>query len=241
MSRGTKDLAPALPRGWYAFDLPGYRDHTRFATYSLFDFEALPPIDDLLDDDFRRLAAEPPKGEDSLADFDRPRPLAEELADVTAGLDVALPAGFTRFMESGDLQRRVRSCTACFLMAPEFVVETTGPEPGHLVHFLSDQQWCAHWHLHVNRSGGSFVVASWRAYGIDRDDEGGGGEPGRPVDLESEEHVWLCARSFPEFMYRFFLENEIWFALRAEKRPLTPREQAYVDHYRKPGSAHGNS
>jgi len=52
------------------------------------------------------------------------------------------------------------------------------------------------------------------------------------VDLESED-IYLCAPSFPEFIYRFWLENELWLALN-ERRQDLPRDQArYVEHYRR--------
>jgi len=32
--------------------------------------------------------------------------------------------------------------------------------------------------------------------------------------------------------YRLWIENEIWFALAYDKRPLTPLELEYVNHYK---------
>ncbi len=43
----------------------------------------------------------------------------------------------------------------------------------------------------------------------------------------------LVAPSFQHFVYRWWLENELWDALSAPKpKALTPRQAKYVAHYR---------
>jgi hypothetical protein len=42
-----------------------------------------------------------------------------------------------------------------------------------------------------------------------------------------------CVASFSEFLYRFWIENEIWFALALEKWPLTSEQEGYANHYRR--------
>ena len=37
----------------------------------------------------------------------------------------------------------------------------------------------------------------------------------------------ICADSFGEFIYRFCIENSLWFALR-DNLPLAPDEQSYL-------------
>jgi hypothetical protein len=41
----------------------------------------------------------------------------------------------------------------------------------------------------------------------------------------------ICADTFLEFIWRFWIENEIWFKLSLEKQPLTPAQADYVKHY----------
>ncbi|MGA8459392.1 MAG: hypothetical protein WB800_28615 [Streptosporangiaceae bacterium] len=43
----------------------------------------------------------------------------------------------------------------------------------------------------------------------------------------------ICARTFVEFVWRFWIENEIWFALarKTQSQPLTFDQQHYVSHY----------
>jgi hypothetical protein len=52
------------------------------------------------------------------------------------------------------------------------------------------------------------------------------------VDLSGIEFA-CCASSFSEFLYRFWIENEIWYSLIDDdsQRPLKTFEQAYVNHY----------
>ena len=45
-----------MPRIWLFTDLPGYRDHPdQYATYSSFEWDKLPPIQAVLDDEFKWL------------------------------------------------------------------------------------------------------------------------------------------------------------------------------------------
>ena len=52
------------------------------------------------------------------------------------------------------------------------------------------------------------------------------------IDLSGLQFAY-CAPSFSEFLYRFWIENEIWFALRVEckSRSLNTLELDYVAHY----------
>ena len=133
---------------------------------------------------------------------------------------------FRRFMTSPELQRRVRSCTACYLDPGQRVVETTGMIAGHLMHFLSDLQSFMHWYLHLAGGGWAAVLTSPNLYCYCIDDPEWPGYPSvahEQIDLRGLEFFY-CAPSFSEFLYRFWIENEIWFALVYDKRPLKPLE-----------------
>jgi hypothetical protein len=41
----------------------------------------------------------------------------------------------------------------------------------------------------------------------------------------------VCAEFFSEFLYRLWIENEIFFRLR-ERDALTPEQGRYAEHYR---------
>ena len=42
---------------------------------------------------------------------------------------------------------------------------------------------------------------------------------------------FVCAASFSDFIYRLWIENEIWFRLQLESRPLTEEQERYVGFY----------
>jgi hypothetical protein len=216
------NLQAALRQSWTAFGLPGAREISNFATYEMNPDLRLPPIAVELDDEFNWLRERRTRAvaEWAISGGDE---LVTQYIAIRDQVDVALPTAFDTFMQSTTLHRRIRSHTACYLEMPEFPVCTTGVEDGYLIHFLSDQQWCCHWNLYLNRSGEQLVLGSDEAFGF----EGQKGESS--VDLREEE-VWICTHSFNEFVYRFWIENEI--AFKHGVKPLTPEQQAYVDFYR---------
>jgi hypothetical protein len=107
--------------------------------------------------------------------------------------------------------------------------------PGYLVHFLSDSQSCAHWYIHISRSGSSAVLESEDYYGLTAEHSNWIENPAcrlEKIDLTVQDFFW-CAPSFSEFLYRFWIENEIWFAgYEKTRRPLTELEMGYVRHYK---------
>jgi hypothetical protein len=217
--------------GWWGVELPGYRPSE--GTYMLYACEELPPIQERLDDGFAWLEAQP-QWQAGISEYgynQRQRASVESLQE-QAG--VALPAAFHTFMASKALQRRVRSCTDCYLELGDRPVRTAGAAPGTLIHFLSDSQWVLHWFLFVGDDGQEAVVVSPYPYGLkgDEGDEALNNLYQRDgIDL-MQEPTWFCADSFAGFIYRFWLENEIWFAAEVGEDGLTAGQQAYVDHYK---------
>jgi hypothetical protein len=221
-----------MKTGWWAFELPGYRPHPRPSTYSLFSYEELPPIQAALDDDFRWLKSEPVRqramAESGYADGSKPG--LGKLPEIIAQLDVKPPQSFMIFMGSVELHKRLRSCTDCYFDVADHASKT---KTGFLIHFMSDSQWCVHWYIHVGYSGEHYVAASLNVYGfalVDADADSDKADQPDEIDVESEE-IWFCSPTFKEFIYRFWLENEIWYALVWDKRPLAQLEQAYVNWY----------
>jgi hypothetical protein len=54
---------------------------------------------------------------------------------------------------------------------------------------------------------------------------------GANPDPAEELATMVVAESFNEFIYRFWIENEIWFALN-DGKPLTDEQRRYAEHYR---------
>jgi hypothetical protein len=100
-----------------------------------------------------------------------------------------------------------------------------------LIHFLSDQQWVLHWLLYLGPDGSEAVVVSPEPIGF------GDGEnlSPRPVDLGAAQAVLaVCSDSFEEFLYRFWIENELFFGLAVDAMPfeaLPPDLRAYAERY----------
>jgi len=222
-------MSDEMKTGWWSFELPGYRPHPdAFATYTLFSYEDLPPILEKPDNDFEWLKSQATKEHSLFKNCypDGSKPDLSKLARIVSDARINLPESFIIFMNSIELQKRVRSCTDCYLDVADYAVRTKGSMAGYLIHFLSDSQWVGHWYIHVDHRGNHSIVTSLNPYGFHLEEE----STSREIDMQEEE-FWLCAPSFTEFIYRFWLENEIWFALAEEERPLNKTEQVYVDKY----------
>ena len=220
---------PALPRVWWATDLPGYREHlTPFATYSPFAYADLPPIERTLDDELRWLRSERAVplslGQSEPGDATPERAAtAVELDALLRGVAVQLPPAFRSFISEPEPRTRIRSATACYLDLAQFPVDVAGG--GSLIHFLSDQQWVLHWLLYVGADGSEAVVVTESAFAFEAD-----GERFDQWD-PADGGMSVCAESFSEFLYRFWIENEIWFRAASDHASLTDEQQRYGKHY----------
>jgi len=111
VSGGPAHPLAALPRVWWFSWLPGYRPGAR-ATYAGYELDDQPPTP--ADEGLRWLENEAGKPEWSIADGDPVRALTSAgLEAVASGLPV--PASLRLLAARGDLQRRIRSATACYL------------------------------------------------------------------------------------------------------------------------------
>ena len=226
----------AMPQRWLRVQLPGYREFPERHTYDGFRLEELPPIPVELDEEcewLMRYGKSYFTGGLNQYEHDIQPALIEKLALTR---QIKLPHSFQRFMSSPELQSRVRSCTDCYLDPGERIVETIGSVPGHLIHFLSDSQSCAHWYLHIHSSGDSAVLESPDLYCYQIEHSDWIENPScrlECIDLSGLDFAY-CAPSFSDFLYRFWIENEIWFALRDKEsqRPLSFLELQYVGHYK---------
>jgi hypothetical protein len=221
-----------LPRAWPAPELPGYRQHPdEYATYSTFAYDELPPVGRRLDDDLHWLLREP-LVTPSLAETEEAAttPATEEaLERLLAGQQVTLPRAFAAFIRSGGLRARVRSCTDCYLDLADFAVPVASG--GWLIHFLSDSQWVLHWLLYCGTDGGEAVVATPRPLGFELEADG---DEATVRVFDPAAGAAVCAESFSEFLYRFWIENEIWFrrsGVDGPVRRLTAEQRRYVEHY----------
>jgi len=222
----------ALPQRWVHIQLPGYRQLPQHHTYESSALADLPPIPVELGEGCEWLRRSGQSySHEGLDQYERDiQPPFVELLAQRAKVD--LPSSFRLFMTDSDLQSRVRSCTDCYLDPGERVVETNGSIAGHLVHFLSDSQSCAHWYLHILPSRETAVLESSDLYCLQVENSRWIENPAchlERIDITRQNFVY-CAPSFSDFLYRFWIENEIWFAL-VQGGSLTKLAKEYLHHY----------
>jgi hypothetical protein len=89
--------------------------------------------------------------------------------------------------------------------------------------------------LHILPEGDSAVLASPDLYGLKVENSDWIENPScrlERIDLSRSQFAY-CAASFSEFLYRFWIENEIWFASvdKPGSRSFNALELDYVGHY----------
>ncbi len=233
-----KPSSSPFPCRWQSFDLEkaGLRDlRPRVGTYGSYDFFALPPLPFELRGDWSWLRANKPFEHNILDGATLLQPIPDSirsLEDDAGSAGVTLPETFLRFVSDEDLPSRVRSNTLCYLdPSPGLGAPPNGN--GRLVRFLSDSQGCLFWYLYLAPDGDHAVLSSGDFYGASNEEEGyfsGPYSEGVREDRKTE-NLSFAAESFEEFICRFWIENEIWFA-GFEKREIPPDGQRYVEAYR---------
>ncbi len=217
---------------WWSFDLGQYRSCD--GTYCFYAYESIPPIREL-DGTLDWLGPLDPQTDREMEIHRNTVEARGKLAQIEADaakLGVALPESFVRLMGSPELQDRIPSCTACFFRLSKHITPCVGAEHGYIVRFLNDQQDVLLWFLCLTPQGEQRVLVS--AAPLDElDDE----YPDGPSEDERNAliaNTFVCAPSFDAFIYRWWLENTLWFKLNetggADK--LTDEERRYLAHYR---------
>jgi catechol 2,3-dioxygenase-like lactoylglutathione lyase family enzyme len=109
------------------------------------------------------------------------------------------------------LQRKMRSYTGCYFDLGDKAVATEAG--GTLVHLVSDQQWVRHWLVLVAPDGSSPVLSTTLPLAFDLGEDDSAGEEPIPdvVPLDGSLDLTISADSVEEFLYRFWIENEIAF------------------------------
>jgi uncharacterized protein (TIGR02996 family) len=145
-----------------------------------------------------------------------------------------VPGEFERFLSDQDLPARIKSCTDNYFQDPprSKAADSTPSaewEDGLFVSFYADSQYCVLWGILLPREPGRYapILAGPPEALFPSDSSDAEGpeayDPGKPV---------LAASQFEQFIFRWWIENEIWYATVWDetRRRLTPTEQAYLDH-----------
>jgi hypothetical protein len=232
-SVGSQMATEQLPVGWWWSGLPGV---DAAGTYEFISPDRLP-----------RLDLNSLRTWDWVPEVDAPQPWsisdlddADDFLRATATAGITVPASFRSFISAPRLRWAIRSGTGCWWslglgrgtmvraeiahglgMGADVVDELSAlrsctafvPVLGrHVVRFLTDQQDCLYWFLVLGGADDPVVVSD--------------------VDITAEvaettDRIWKVAATFEEFMYRFWIENEI--AIRDDEQvPLTPDQAAYL-------------
>lgn len=216
-----------LPWGWFS---PGGNRELwgDGGTYQPVPYDALPPLPKRVGTDFAwlRVAPEPTDALSVIDADDAPSveefgPKIEVLTAAAHSLALAVPPLLRPFMTEPELHGRVPTCTACYIDLPARLVPLPGGIPGRLLRFMNDQQCCLIWYLHLLPGGGHQVVCGAPEF---YDDATGA----TLEDICTPGDLTICASTFEDFVYRFWLENTLWYAIRL-KRSLTDDERTYLE------------
>lgn len=222
-----------FPGGWYSFGLGKYRPCR--GTYCLYPYDSLPPLLDFqYDGTLRWLKPMAKNPEPAMVSDEDSQDIAHTLTSLISSsqrLNLTLPDAFLRLMSSQELRDRIPSCTACYFDLSREIVPCPGAEEGYIIRFLNDQQCCVMWYLYIAPDATHCVLAS----PLFLDDFS--------LHEDEEEHIdhatviantYVCALSFEEFIYRFWLENILWFKhfqYWPGDAALTSAEGHYLAHY----------
>jgi hypothetical protein len=81
------------------------------------------------------------------------------------------------------------------------------------------------WYLYLPREGGEAVLASYPVEGADFLEDLA--MDNAQAVAEAFDATRLVARTFSEFLYRYWIENSIWFK-KSRGIDMTPAEAAYI-------------
>lgn len=224
-----------LPVGWWGSGLPGVEAE---GTYELLPPNRLPRINA---DSLQTWAWVPDVDAPldwSISDPDE----AEEVLLVAAATGVVVPVSFRSFVTTPRLRWAIRSVTGCWwslgrgrgVVVREELNRALGDGEGtgtadspirfvpalgrHVLRFLTDQQDSLFWFLVLGDVDGTVIASD-----LDMVE----------ASPETIDHIWKVAPTFEEFVYRFWIENEIAFRAN-EKAPLTNVQQAYLEEALRP-------
>ena len=213
-----------LPRQWITIALPGVGGANRpRSTYQ--SFSKVPVVSvDLSQFQWLRDAREWPDSAMAVASPSAATNIS--LPALTALIGDTTPSELITFVSDPDLRRRLPSATDANFDLGE---ELRAVDGGRLVHLVSDSQWVIHWSLYIGDDGEIAVVASDYPVGFrlsEDDRDYWSGVPGS---------YFVCALSFSEFIWRWWMDNEV-FSLSFAGLPLTDAQLAYLDQYGEPGA-----
>jgi hypothetical protein len=216
-----------LSRGWISIAVPGTMPLAKPRTYVRYRDDQVPALPAHLGSwDWLRAAPVQP---DSTLSRAQPQAVRDLTPKALAELPIsqALPADFAGFVTDPGLRTHLRSATWCHFDLGHRLQRV--PD-GHLLHLISDSQWVMHWMLYLGDGGASTVVATRRPVGFDLDED----EEAAYWEQEGWEYV-RCAGTFREFIWRWWMDNEIFYRVKIDRLKPSRYQQDYIAGYGTPG------
>jgi hypothetical protein len=131
------------------------------------------------------------------------------------------------FMSDPDLRTHLRSATDCHFDLAHHVVPVSG---GTLLHIVSDSQWVRHWLLYVGDDDETAVVTTMYPAGFELDNQ-------EQAFWESEPWSYtVCAASFAEFLWRWWMDNEIFFRVIVDHEQVDAAQASYLRNLGQPSA-----
>lgn len=215
--------------GWFSFELPGYRPCA--GTYECYEYESIPPLpEDLFTGQLQWLKAAAQIEEEDEKELAEVRQRLQKLSGQVEALGLSLPEAFLQLIGSPALQRSIPSCTACEFEVLDTIIPYPGNKEGYIIRFLNDQQDVLTWYLYLTPTGEHAVLVAPLC--LDRLKD--------PDYVENPEawtgeavfrNTLLCAPSFEAFIFRFWIENMLWFGVESD-HPLFPEMERYISRYK---------
>ena len=131
---------------------------------------------------------------------------------------LAFPASFVTFMSSAELQRRVPSGT-CNGWEMSGLAPSPVEEHGFLLRFMHDQQGCWFYYLYLAGDGSCPVLGSAELFTPEEEEDREEALAFSPTDF-MESATWM-APDFEQFIYRYWVENVVWYHVVDQKRPVS--------------------
>ena len=221
-----------LKSGWYT--VCGELWEKYDATYYLIPYDKLPVLDEsLFHGNFNWLTdlrSEIKERYDNISLYSDRNNLKhlDRILNFASAMNINLPISFQKFLTDFHLQKRIPICTDCWLEVSNENIALPENNDCYLVRFLNDQQGVLLWYLCFNKASAHCVIVS--SYYFEKELQ----YSVYNKELDNSEllrNAFYCAPSFEEFLYRFWIENTLWFDLN-ENLPLTETENKYLEEVR---------
>lgn len=199
------------------------------STYCFITYDSLPKIEhDLLQGNFHWLTDlqgdETCMAQDDISSAKLEQHMLNNLTQLLFSCrekKIELPESFCLFFQNTSLYSNIPSCTACYFDLSNSLLSCPGDDEAYLIRFMNDQQGVLLWYLYIHPQHPARVVVASPEW---KDEDENITQLDDAVILKD---LIKCAESFEEFIYRFWIENKIWFAL-YEERPLNKEQQEYM-------------